>query len=141
PTPGVGAPRRPPYPRLDRRSDTEQDDSADSGQPRRQSSTSSRRGPADSYPEPLPEEPSVTVESLAALRHTLLRAIDAHETYIGIIGQGYVGLPLALTFVDKGFRVLGFDVDGEKVVALNRGDCYIRHIDRARVKRARDTKA
>jgi len=82
----------------------------------------------------------VTVESLAALRDTFLRRIDAHETYIGIIGQGYVGLPLALTFVDKGFRVLGFDVDGEKIVALNRGDCYIRHIDEARVRRARETK-
>ena len=82
----------------------------------------------------------MTVESLAALRDTFLRRIDAHETYIGIIGQGYVGLPLALTFVDKGFRVLGFDVDPAKVAALNRGECYIRHIDEVRVKRARDTK-
>jgi len=57
----------------------------------------------------------VTVEPIAALRDTFLRRIDAHEVYIGIIGQGYVGLPLALTFVEKGFRVLGFDVDAEKV--------------------------
>jgi UDP-N-acetyl-D-glucosamine dehydrogenase len=82
----------------------------------------------------------VTVEPIAALRDTLLRRIDAHEVFIGIIGQGYVGLPLALTFVDKGFRVLGFDVDAEKVAALNRGECYIRHVDAARVKRARETK-
>ena len=80
------------------------------------------------------------VEPLAALRDTFLRRIDAHEVYIGIIGQGYVGLPLALTFVEKGFRVLGFDVDPAKVAALNRGECYIRHIDEVRVKRARDTK-
>jgi UDP-N-acetyl-D-glucosamine dehydrogenase len=53
----------------------------------------------------------VTVEPIAALRDTFLRRIDAHEVYIGIIGQGYVGLPLALTFIEKGFRVLGFDVD------------------------------
>jgi UDP-N-acetyl-D-glucosamine dehydrogenase len=82
----------------------------------------------------------VTVEPLAALRDTFLRRIDAHEVYIGIIGQGYVGLPLALTFVEKGFRVLGFDVDPAKVAALNRGECYIRHIDEVRVKRARETK-
>jgi hypothetical protein len=68
------------------------------------------------------------------------RRIDAHEASIGIIGQGYVGLPLALTFVEKGVRVLGLDVDAEKVAALNRGECYIRHVDAVRVKRARDTK-
>ena len=82
----------------------------------------------------------MTVDPIAALRDTLLRRIDAHEVYIGIIGQGYVGLPLALTFVEKGFRVLGFDVDAEKVAALNRGECYIRHVDRVRVKQAREAK-
>jgi UDP-N-acetyl-D-glucosamine dehydrogenase len=82
----------------------------------------------------------VTVEPIAALRDTLLRRIDTHEVYIGIIGQGYVGVPLALTFADKGFRVLGFDVDAEKVAALNRGECYIRHVDSVRVRRARETK-
>ena len=82
----------------------------------------------------------MTLEPLAALRETFLRRIDAHEVHIGIIGQGYVGLPLALTFADKGFRVLGFDVDPAKVAALNRGECYIRHIDEERVKWARETK-
>ncbi len=77
---------------------------------------------------------------MITLRDTFLRRIDAHDAYIGIIGQGYVGLPLALTFVEKGFRVLGFDVDAEKVAALNGGECYIRHVDRVRVKRARETK-
>ena len=81
----------------------------------------------------------MTVEPIAALRDAFLRRIDAHEVSIGIIGQGYVGLPLALTFVDKGFRVLGFDVDAEKVAALNRGECYIRHVDSVRVKRARES--
>ena len=82
----------------------------------------------------------MTVEPIAALRDTLLRRIDTHEVYIGIIGQGYVGVPLALTFADKGFRVLGFDVDAEKVAALNRGECYIRHVDSARLRRAREAK-
>ena len=80
----------------------------------------------------------MTVEPIAALRDTFLRRIDAHEVYIGIIGLGYVGLPLALTFAEKGFRVLGFDVDPEKVEALGRGECYIQHLDPVRVKRARD---
>ena len=82
----------------------------------------------------------MTVEPIAALRDTLLRRIDTHEVYIGIIGQGYVGVPLALTFADKGFRVLGFDVDAEKVAALNRGECYIRHVDSVRLRRAREKK-
>jgi UDP-N-acetyl-D-glucosamine dehydrogenase len=82
----------------------------------------------------------VTAEPLAALRDTLLRRIDTHEVYIGIIGQGYVGVPLALTFADKGFRVLGLDVDAEKVAALNRGECHIRHVDSVRVRQARETK-
>ena len=55
----------------------------------------------------------MTETSVAALRDTLLRRIDDREARIGIIGQGYVGLPLALAFIEKGFRVLGFDVDAE----------------------------
>jgi UDP-N-acetyl-D-glucosamine dehydrogenase len=81
----------------------------------------------------------VTPTPIAALRDTLLRRIDDREARVGIIGQGYVGLPLALSFIEKGFRVLGFDVDAEKVAALNRGECYIRHVDGLRVKQARAT--
>lgn len=55
---------------------------------------------------------------------------------VGIIGMGYVGLPLALTFVEGGFRVLGFDVDGAKVASLNRGESYIRHLNRERLQKA-----
>lgn len=52
---------------------------------------------------------------------------------IGVIGQGYVGLPLALVFRESGFRVIGFDVDSAKVAALSRGESYIRHIGPERV--------
>jgi UDP-N-acetyl-D-glucosamine dehydrogenase len=52
---------------------------------------------------------------------------------IGIVGMGYVGLPLALTAASAGFKVLGFDINAEYVVKLNRGDSYIKHIDGARV--------
>ena len=47
---------------------------------------------------------------------------------IGVIGLGYVGLPLALLFSRAGSRVLGFDVDAAKVTALNAGESYILHI-------------
>jgi UDP-N-acetyl-D-glucosamine dehydrogenase len=64
-----------------------------------------------------------------------LRArIEDRTARIGIIGLGYVGLPLALAFAERGFPVLGFDVDPAKVDALSRGECYIRHLDSGRVK-------
>ena len=62
-----------------------------------------------------------------------LARIVGKEAVIGIIGLGYVGLPLGLTFAEKGFKVLGFDVDPKKVTALDRGESYIKHLDGARV--------
>lgn len=50
------------------------------------------------------------------------------EAVIGVIGLGYVGLPLVLAYADKGYRTLGFDVDEAKVVALKAGRSYIEHI-------------
>src|SRR5438874_12560029 len=47
---------------------------------------------------------------------------------IGVIGLGYVGLPLARTIAERGFSVLGFDLDPAKVERLNAGESYIRHI-------------
>jgi UDP-N-acetyl-D-glucosamine dehydrogenase len=61
-------------------------------------------------------------------RQALLQRIDAGEVHVGIIGLGYVGLPLARAFCDRGIRVLGFDVDPAKVERLQRGESYIRHI-------------
>src|SRR5215469_13059804 len=55
---------------------------------------------------------------------------------VGVIGLGYVGLPLALTFAEKGFRVLGFDVDASKIDALNAGRNYIKHLDGNRLSAA-----
>ncbi|MEJ2582347.1 MAG: NAD(P)-binding domain-containing protein, partial [Acidobacteriota bacterium] len=54
----------------------------------------------------------------------LLAKINDRSALVGIIGLGYVGLPLALAFTEKGFSVLGFDVDPEKVEKINRGECY-----------------
>src|ERR1700733_9858780 len=50
------------------------------------------------------------------------------DMQIGIIGCGYVGLPLALRFADVGHRVVGFDLDQTKVDKLNAGQSYIQHI-------------
>ena len=47
---------------------------------------------------------------------------------IGIVGLGYVGLPLMLRYVDIGYQVLGFDIDKTKVDKLNKGESYIEHI-------------
>ena len=55
---------------------------------------------------------------------------------VGVIGLGYVGLPLALLFEEAGFPVTGFDVDPAKTEALARGESYIRHIGSERVARA-----
>ena len=51
--------------------------------------------------------------------------IESGEARIGVIGLGYVGLPLAVEFAKAGFRVTGFDVDSSKVEALNAGHSYI----------------
>ena len=66
----------------------------------------------------------------------LLAKIESHTAQVGVIGLGYVGLPLALTFTERGFRVLGFDVDPDKVEKLNRGESYIKHLDETRLKKA-----
>jgi UDP-N-acetyl-D-glucosamine dehydrogenase len=64
---------------------------------------------------------------------TLLDRIQSRSARIGIIGQGYVGLPLALVFREAGFPVVGFDLDSKKVEALRRGESYIKHIGPERV--------
>jgi UDP-N-acetyl-D-glucosamine dehydrogenase len=59
---------------------------------------------------------------------TLRAKIEARTVKVGIIGLGYVGLPLALAFATKGIAVLGFDTDFAKVAKLQRGESYIGHI-------------
>lgn len=59
------------------------------------------------------------------------------QAVIGIVGLGYVGLPLMLRYADIGFKVLGFDIDGDKVDKLNRGESYIEHIAASKIAQAR----
>lgn len=65
--------------------------------------------------------------------------IQNRSCHVGVIGMGYVGLPLALAFVEGGYRVTGFDIDVNKTRALTSGECYIQHLDRARIPRALET--
>lgn len=67
---------------------------------------------------------------------TILERIAARSARVGVIGQGYVGLPLSLVFAEAGFGVTGFDVDPAKVERLRRGESYIKHIGPARVAEA-----
>ncbi len=59
---------------------------------------------------------------------SLLEAIEKKTALVGVVGLGYVGLPLIRAFVEAGFRTLGFDVDATKVGRLLGGECYIGHI-------------
>jgi UDP-N-acetyl-D-glucosamine dehydrogenase len=58
----------------------------------------------------------------------LIGKIQAHKATVGVVGLGYVGLPLVLRFGEEHFSVIGFDVDPVKVRKLNAGESYIRHI-------------
>ncbi len=58
----------------------------------------------------------------------LMQEIEARTAVVGVIGLGYVGLPLASAFVRGGFRVLGFDSDPSKIVRLGKGETYIEHL-------------
>ena len=62
--------------------------------------------------------------------------MENKESIIGIIGLGYVGLPLIIRFFEEGFKVVGFDVDDKKVDMLNAGESYIKHIKQEKIKSA-----
>jgi UDP-N-acetyl-D-glucosamine dehydrogenase len=66
-----------------------------------------------------------------------IERVEKREARVGIIGLGYVGLPLALLFIESGFKVTGFDVDATKVEALNAGGSYIQRIPPAEIAAAR----
>jgi len=63
----------------------------------------------------------------------LTQKIESKKANIGIIGLGYVGLPLVIEFCKAGFNVTGFDVDDKKVALLKKGQSYIKHIDASRI--------
>jgi UDP-N-acetyl-D-glucosamine dehydrogenase len=69
----------------------------------------------------------------------LLNRIRQRQAVVGILGLGYVGLPLSLAFARAGFRVLGYDIDARKIEALGRRESYIRHLDEIELRTALDS--
>jgi len=64
----------------------------------------------------------------------LIKLIENKSARVGVIGLGYVGLPLATEFAGKGFTAIGFEVDESKAARINAGDSYIGDVDSALVK-------
>jgi UDP-N-acetyl-D-glucosamine dehydrogenase len=72
--------------------------------------------------------------------HQFVSKLKSQEAVIGIVGLGYVGLPLLLRYADVGFRVIGFDIDVEKVNLLHQGKSYIGHISPQSIQKVRKHK-
>lgn len=71
-------------------------------------------------------------------KSAVVEKFKKREALIGIVGLGYVGLPLMLRYNAIGFRVLGIDIDAKKVEKLNVGQSYIEHIPAAKITEARE---
>lgn len=67
------------------------------------------------------------------IANQLIQKVLKKKALIGIIGLGYVGLPLVLRFCEEGFSVLGFDVDSKKVTTLKKGKSYLKSIQSSRI--------
>lgn len=74
------------------------------------------------------------------MKKELLDKINGKTAVVSIIGMGYVGLPLALEFAEKGFVTIGFDIDEKKIPRLNAGQSYIKHIKGEKIKKAVESK-
>ncbi|MCW4152610.1 UDP-N-acetyl-D-glucosamine 6-dehydrogenase [Halomonas sp. 18H] len=76
------------------------------------------------------------MEKVLNIKDLLIKKLNGKQAVIGIVGLGYVGLPLMLRYNDIGFRVLGIDIDKGKVNSLNAGKSYIEHISSEKVAKA-----
>lgn len=70
---------------------------------------------------------------------TLIEKLNNKTAVIGVVGLGYVGLPLMLRYAEVGYRVLGIDIDQAKVDKLNNGESYIEHISSKAISKARQS--
>ncbi len=62
------------------------------------------------------------------MKQQLINKLKDKTAIIGVVGLGYVGLPLALRYAEAGYKVLGFDIDPEKIAKISAGKTYIKHI-------------
>jgi UDP-N-acetyl-D-glucosamine dehydrogenase len=76
------------------------------------------------------------MSSSSSSHSEFLSAVTGRTARVGVIGLGYVGLPLCLAFERAGFPVVGFDVDPDKVDRLNRGQSYIKHFSDDQIQQA-----
>jgi UDP-N-acetyl-D-glucosamine dehydrogenase len=70
--------------------------------------------------------------------NNLKASLNNKSARIGIVGLGYVGLPLLLRFVEVGYRVIAFDIDEEKINKLMQGESYIKHINSKKIRAAKE---
>ena len=72
------------------------------------------------------------------MKNTLIKKLNDKSAVIGILGLGYVGLPLMIRYAEIGYKVIGIDIDQEKVDMLNQGNSYIEHIPSSQIKDSLD---
>lgn len=71
---------------------------------------------------------------MKSVKEQVLKKFEDRTARVGVVGIGYVGLPLAVVFAEAGFDVVGVDPDKEKIAAIQRGESYILDVDSAKVK-------
>src|ERR1700749_3121767 len=81
--------------------------------------------------------PNDSQAALPQIAQERLNRLKAGTARLGVIGLGYVGLPLSLLFSEAGFKVTGFDIDVEKVAELEAGRSYIFRIAATEIQNAR----
>jgi UDP-N-acetyl-D-glucosamine dehydrogenase len=81
----------------------------------------------------------MNIDGNESILEQLIAKFNDRRGVIGIVGLGYVGLPLMLRYAAVGFKVLGIDIDAAKVDRLNRGQSYIEHISAKSIAEARDS--
>jgi UDP-N-acetyl-D-glucosamine dehydrogenase len=74
--------------------------------------------------------------TLSSIKECLIELLQNKNATIGIIGLGYVGLPLALAYCEQGYKVIGFDKDKKKKDSIELGQSYLKHISSERIKKA-----
>src|ERR1700675_4800125 len=81
--------------------------------------------------------PNISEAVLPQIARERLNRLEARTASIGVIGLGYVGLPLSLLLSEAGFKVTGFDIDSKKVTDLEAGRSYIFRIPQEEIQAAR----